>query len=52
MNLVCPGCGTTNRVSEDRLHDCPVCGTCHAPLITAKPFSLGDSTLPFLIYDR
>ena len=49
MNLVCPGCGTTNRVSEDRLRDNPVCGSCRAPLMAAEPCSLGDSTLPSFI---
>jgi len=46
MNLVCPACGTTNRVSEERLHEKPVCGSCRAPLMAAEPVSLGDTTLP------
>lgn len=45
MNLVCPACGTTNRVSDERLRDGPVCGSCRVPLMDAEPFSLGDSTL-------
>lgn len=49
MNLVCPACGTTNRVSEERMHDNPVCGNCRAALMAAEPVSLGDTTLPSFI---
>jgi thioredoxin 2 len=46
VNLVCPACGTTNRVSEERLEENPVCGSCRAALMAAEPVSLGDATLP------
>ncbi len=46
MHLVCPACGTTNRVPEAKLHDNPVCGKCGAALMSAAPVSLDDSTLP------
>ena len=49
MRLVCPACGTTNRVSEERLQDNPVCGSCRAPLMAADPVSLDDATLPSFI---
>jgi len=26
MHLVCPSCGTTNRIPDERLRDEPVCG--------------------------
>jgi len=46
MNLVCPACGTTNRVPEERLGDQPVCGRCGAELAAAAPVSLSDATFP------
>lgn len=46
MHLVCPACGTTNRVPEPKLHDQPVCGKCGASLMAAAPVSLDDTTLP------
>ena len=49
MQLVCPACGTTNRVPEQRLHDAPVCGHCGKPLMAAEPVSLTDATLPKFI---
>jgi thioredoxin 2 len=44
MNLVCPQCGTTNRVPQERLSDQPVCGRCAAELMAAKPVALSDAT--------
>jgi thioredoxin 2 len=44
MKLVCPACGTTNRVPEERLQDQPVCGRCNADLMAAKPAALTDAT--------
>jgi thioredoxin 2 len=49
MNLVGPACGVTNRVREERLHEHPVCGSCRAPLMTAEPVSLDDTTLPLFL---
>ena len=49
MNLVCPACGTTNRVPQDRLKDQPVCGRCGADLMAAGPVSLTDATFPAFI---
>jgi thioredoxin 2 len=46
MHLVCPSCGTTNRVPDERLHDAPVCGRCGAALVAAEPVNLSDAVLP------
>jgi thioredoxin 2 len=43
MKLVCPACGTTNRVPEQRLHEHPVCGRCSTELMNAKPVALSDA---------
>jgi len=44
MNLVCPACGATNRLPNERLNDQPVCGRCKAELMAAKPFALTDAS--------
>ena len=49
MNLVCPACGTTNRVPDERLLDQPVCGRCKGALMAAQPVELDDSQLPAYI---
>jgi len=49
MNLVCPACGTTNRVPEERLNDQPVCGRCRVELMAAGPATLTDATFPAFI---
>ena len=49
MQLVCPACGTTNRVPDERLRDAPVCGRCGAPLMTAEPVDQTDAALPKFI---
>lgn len=49
MNAVCPKCGTTNRVPQDRLRDDPVCGRCGAVLLPAEPIVLDDTSLPRFI---
>lgn len=46
MHLVCPSCGTTNRVPAERLHAGPVCGRCKSPLTPAEPVALSDASLP------
>ena len=42
MQLVCPSCGTKNRMPEGRLQDDPLCGHCGVPLMEAKPLALDD----------
>jgi len=49
MNLVCPACGTTNRVPGERLQDEPVCGRCGAALMSAQPVPLRDANFPAYI---
>jgi len=46
MNLVCPDCGATNRVPDERLQDQPVCGRCKAELMAARPVALSDASFP------
>lgn len=43
MNVVCTGCGATNRVPDERLGDQPVCGKCRADLLPSKPVELADT---------
>jgi thioredoxin 2 len=42
-HLVCPQCGATNRVPEERLDHQPVCGRCGTELMAAKPVALTDA---------
>lgn len=49
MQLVCPACGTKNRVPDERLHDEPVCGRCGAALMAPEPVALTDQTFPGFI---
>ena len=44
MHLVCPDCGTKNRVPPQRLHEQPQCGQCGAPLMAPQPAALNDAT--------
>ena len=44
MNLVCPQCGTTNRVPDERLGDSPICAQCKTELAPAHPVSLDDAS--------
>ena len=49
MHLVCPACGTTNRIPDERLRDAPLCGRCGAALMAAEPVALSDAALPKFI---
>lgn len=42
MQLVCPSCGTKNRVPSERLGEDPRCGRCGAALMAAEPVALDD----------
>ena len=44
MHLVCPACGSTNRIPEERLNDGPVCGRCGAALMPLEPIPLDEKT--------
>lgn len=46
MQLVCPHCGTRNRVPDDKLRHEIACGRCHADVMPAAPVALGDADLP------
>jgi len=46
MHLVCPSCGSINRIADERLFDQPVCGSCGAALMVAEPVNLSDAALP------
>ena len=46
MHLVCPSCGATNRIPNERLHDGPVCGKCGVALMSPAPVEFDDAQLP------
>lgn len=49
MLLVCPHCGTRNRVPQQRLTDNPCCGQCGEAIAPRRPVALGDANLgPYL----
>lgn len=43
LHLVCPACGTVNRLVGRRLQQEPKCGQCRAALFTGKPLVLDGS---------
>ena len=43
MHLVCPQCGTVNRIAEENLEREPACGSCKAELMAARPAALSDA---------
>lgn len=47
--LVCPACGTLNRVPSDRLGEGPVCGSCRARLLPGAPIEVDGATLERLL---
>lgn len=49
MHLVCPKCGTVNRVPEERLDHHPVCGRCSTELMAPKPAALTDEVFPTFV---
>lgn len=58
LHVVCPHCGTTNRLAADALVRAPDCGRCHRALFTGMPVALdeagfrktiGKSDLPVLV---
>ena len=44
MHLVCPACGTVNRIAEAHLDHEPNCGHCKAALMAPHPATLDDAT--------
>ncbi len=49
MHLVCPDCGATNRVPDERLAEQPVCGRCGTALMATAPVELSDAVFPRFI---
>ena len=43
-HVVCPACGTVNRVSADRPAAAAVCGRCRLPLFGGRPESVNTAT--------
>ncbi|HEY9109503.1 MAG TPA: thioredoxin TrxC [Roseateles sp.] len=49
MLLVCPHCGTRNRVPDERLAENPTCGRCGEAVAPHKPVAISDDALtPYL----
>jgi thioredoxin 2 len=46
VQIVCPSCGTKNRVPAERLGEQPVCGRCATALAEPAPRALDDARLP------
>ncbi|HET9978488.1 MAG TPA: thioredoxin TrxC [Burkholderiaceae bacterium] len=44
MHLVCPDCGTVNRIAEEHLDRAPNCGHCRAALMAPRPVALDDAS--------
>jgi thioredoxin 2 len=46
LMIVCPACGTTNRVPADKVAQglAPVCGKCKSPLPAGKPQPITDAS--------
>ncbi len=44
LHIVCPHCGSINRVPAARLGEQPTCGRCHKPLFTGHPVELGSAS--------
>jgi thioredoxin 2 len=44
-HVICPHCGTTNRVPRERLRDAPTCGRCKRPLFDGRPVELDGPAL-------
>jgi thioredoxin 2 len=42
-HVVCPHCGTKNRIPAARLADGPVCGRCQQALLDGRPVELDDA---------
>ena len=44
IHLVCPHCGSVNRIPADRLGDTPRCGQCHQNLFTGGVLELNQAS--------
>jgi thioredoxin 2 len=43
LHVVCPACGTINRVQGSQLGSAPACGKCKQPLFEGKPVALDEA---------
>ena len=43
VHIVCPHCGTTNRLPHERLVDAPACGKCKKALFDGHPVALTEA---------
>ena len=48
-HIVCPHCGTTNRVPAERLGDDPSCGRCGQALLTGEPLEVNEAQFEALV---
>ena len=44
MHLVCPDCGSVNRIAEEHVEHEPTCGRCKAALMAPHPVVLDDAS--------
>ncbi len=49
MHVVCPHCGSINRVPPERAQHSPQCGSCHQELLPPKPVEIQDALFDRLI---
>jgi thioredoxin 2 len=49
LHIVCPGCGSVNRVPSVRLHEGAKCGGCKQALFTGRPLDLTRSNFDAFI---
>jgi len=49
LHIVCPDCGTTNRVATSKLADAPTCGRCKAALFQGKPVAVDSAAFNQMI---
>ena len=45
LTLVCPACGTLNRIPEEKLAAGPRCGACKASLFSGEPVAVDEARL-------
>lgn len=49
IHVVCPRCGSKNRIPDARLGDGPACGRCGQGLLDGKPLELDDENFERVI---
>jgi thioredoxin 2 len=51
-HVVCPHCGTTNRIPATRLQEAPKCGHCHQLLFTGRAIELTSENFRKYVQDN